>query len=375
MEDETATRRVVRVYSFHAEERLPAESDAHILARVLSESETSLDDIKDPWRKFFEPWQLKENDQYSPYNTALYSEEAYKVLRNPITRVLSVEATRLQEQWIQFQDSIPQDERIDTLHSEPSIDGLIKMVAIVSKAWQSKREKGKRGKAAASFHRLCASLDAHSSMLQVVPQGNQYTSLIVGTITSIVKASVNHERIAEELAGALCVISEHIADCEVELELFKTEEMMGAVADLYAHVFLFLSDTLSWHLKKRRRRVLDSFNEKFFDRFEDEIDNIKYKSDAIKRKMGHGSAAEQRFTRIAVEETSRDLRVGLNGVMREQAELKYAAQQLNLQILRDRAERQKERKREAALHNKLVTLLTDAVYSHKLIGKLSFQSR
>lgn len=291
------------------------------------------------------------------------------MISDPITNVLSVEAAKLQEQWFLFQKFIPKEEQIDVRNSEPTIDGVIKMVATVSKAWQAKREKGKRGKATGLFHRLCGTLDAHSSMLEVVPKGNEYASLFAGTIISIIRASVNHEHIAEDLASALCAISENVAECEVELELFKTEAMMRAVADLYAHIFLFLSDTLGWYLRKRRKRLVDSFNEKFFDHFETEIDNIKRKSESIRRKAAQNMAAEQRVTRLTVEETGRDLRLGLQGIMREQAETKYAAQQMRTQMQRERAEWQEEKKHLASLHANLLTFLTDAVQSHGLQGK------
>jgi len=180
---------------------------------------------------------------------------------------------------------------------------------------------------------------------------------------------VNHETIAEELAQALSMISENVADCETEMELFKTEEMQHTIADLYAHIFLFLNDTLAWYTKKRRRRLLDSMNEKFLDEFGPEIDNIIRKSDRIKRKASQISMAEQRVTRLTLEDTKKDLRLGLEGIMRENAETKYYAQQFSDHFERQRQEQREERHHNALLYHNLVKLLTDVVQTKRESGE------
>jgi hypothetical protein len=291
---------------------------------------------------------------------------------DPITAVLSVEAARLQIRWREFQANSTEEERVDLKTSEPTIQGVISMVAEVGKIWDKKRAKGKRGKATRLFHRLCGTLDAHSNILELVPRGNEYVSLFSGTLTSILKASVNHETIVEELAMALCEISEHVADCETELELYRTEEMRRAVADLYAHIFLFLTDALDWYMKKRRKRLTDSFNERFMKEFEDEIENIKRFSKRIKRKVAHNSAAEQRVTRLIGEETHKETRIariGLEGVQREQAELKYSAERFSEQAQREWAEQRHRDIYMTKLVEGLTNLLTTSAQSHLIEGK------
>lgn len=73
MEDDIETRRIVRIYSFEAEERLPPSSDAHALGRVLSEEEPSLEDITAPWRRFFEPWEAQDSERYMMFGTTSYA--------------------------------------------------------------------------------------------------------------------------------------------------------------------------------------------------------------------------------------------------------------------------------------------------------------
>lgn len=183
---------------------------------------------------------------------------------------------------------------------------------------------------------------------------------------SLCQASANHEAIAEELSQALTTISEHVARCETELALFRTEEMQRDIADLYAHIFLFLRDTLAWFMKKSRRRLLDSMNEKFLHEFDAEIENIVSKSDHIKRKADQMSMAEHRVTRLTVEESrkdTKDLRLGLEGISRDIAETRYHAQQAMNRLEAQRRQERQEQANEALLRQRLIELLEDLAES------------
>ena len=61
----TETKKLVRIYSFHAEERLQNTSNAHTIGRVLSSEETSLEDITKPWRIFFEAEDPLNHNRYA----------------------------------------------------------------------------------------------------------------------------------------------------------------------------------------------------------------------------------------------------------------------------------------------------------------------
>lgn len=56
MDDVRESQKLVRMYSFDAEERLSQPNDAHQLASVLGREKGDLDTLTAPWRKFFEPW-------------------------------------------------------------------------------------------------------------------------------------------------------------------------------------------------------------------------------------------------------------------------------------------------------------------------------
>ena len=58
------SRNIVRVYSFTAEERLPPETDGHVLGRVLREEEGGdPETIARPWRRLFDPWEPADDER------------------------------------------------------------------------------------------------------------------------------------------------------------------------------------------------------------------------------------------------------------------------------------------------------------------------
>ena len=71
----------------------------------------------------------------------------------------------------------------------PSVEGLIAMVDTVARDWNNKRVASKSGKYMKYFTGFCETLDAHSYMLEVLPNGNEYVSLFTGTLKTIIHVS------------------------------------------------------------------------------------------------------------------------------------------------------------------------------------------
>ncbi|KAF9891837.1 hypothetical protein FE257_003322 [Aspergillus nanangensis] len=327
VEDVRESRTMVRMYSWDVEERIPPESDAHSLGQSLIEDRGDRESLTAPWRKFFERQKLSQNNG------------------DPLTDVIAVESARLREKWVAFQTSCPKDERLDLTNSEPTLEGVVDIVREMTTAWRTKRDKSRRGKTAKLFHAFCSKLDSHSSLMKLLPEGNAYVSVFMGSLGAVIKASVNHEHIAEGFATSLCQISEHIIWCQWELELFHTKFMLEQVADLYAHIFLFLSSIMDWLTEKRHRRMLDSFNENFNKRFEDEIAAINRKAEALRRRAEYSSHAELRAMRLDLEDMRQDYRIGLEGNARYFAERQHFEERMAREALEAQKEREQSRVR------------------------------
>ncbi|KAH6995839.1 hypothetical protein BKA56DRAFT_472670, partial [Ilyonectria sp. MPI-CAGE-AT-0026] len=280
------------------------------------------EDIQDAWRKFFEPVE--------------YSTTRRRV--DPISALISVEATQLREKWVTFHGSCSKEDKLDLKKFDPSIGSVVDLVRESNTKWQTKRRKGGGGKFMSTFHSFCNTLDSHSALLKVLPEGNQYVSLFTGSLNAIIQASVNHERFAEGLADSLASISEHITECKAELEIFHTPRVVEKVADLYAHVFLFLSSVMDFLMRKRFSKMLDSFSENIYKKFEDDIQMINAKALAVRDIAAQSSRAEVRSTREQLELLNRDFRVGLQGDARHQAEMRDHAEWIRRELLKERQE-------------------------------------
>ncbi|KAF6794597.1 phytanoyl- dioxygenase family protein [Colletotrichum sojae] len=319
MENDTVSAQLlVRAYSFEVEERLPADSSARPLARILAKHHSSVRDSRDPWRLFFEPPSSNEGTRE----------------RNPITQVLEVETKQLQEKWRSFLESSPKADRLNLQSSEATMKGVIDTVRTIQETWESKRDSGRLAKASRLFHRFCGTLRSHKLFLELLPAGNEYVSIFSGTLNLVIHASANHEKVAEGLSEALCTVSQHVDDHHANLKMYDTDEMRILIADLYAHIFLLLGSVMDWMAKKRRKRLLDSFNEDLSEVFEGEIAKVKAISDRVRQRAEQSGRAELRYTRLAVENSARDIRAGLEGQERQQADMRYFAESIAREQIR-----------------------------------------
>lgn len=146
------------------------------------------------------------------------------------------------------------------------------------------------------------------------------------------QASANHEATADGFAEGLCTISEHIEEVERQLKLLPTEDIIKLVVNLYGHVFLSLSSVMDWIMKRRSRRLLDSFSENSNDRFCNELNKIKDKFARIRNFASQSLMAEGRVTRLMVEGLNRDVRLGLEGDTRHQAEMRLFAERIESRL-------------------------------------------
>lgn len=107
--------------------------------------------------------------------------------RNPITKIIMVEGERLRNKWQDFRCNCTDGDRLDLDAYEPTMESVFGLVQDVQRTWESKRRGGFGGKIAQSFQSICGTLDSHSSMLKVLPDGNEYVSIFTGTLMTVIK--------------------------------------------------------------------------------------------------------------------------------------------------------------------------------------------
>ncbi|KAF5008483.1 hypothetical protein FDECE_5242 [Fusarium decemcellulare] len=271
-------------------ERIPPESAAHRLSSALVEDRPNLQSLADPWSAFFRPASLEESRQHA------------------ITAVIASESEKLRETWIKFQESSDPVDRLDLDVVDPTMEGITKLVSQGIQHWNDKRQEGRQGTVSKKFHKFCNSVDSHKSLMKVLPESHEYFSLLMGSVTAVVQASVNHETIVENFAKALDDITILIEDCKRDLTLFPHDEMVSLVVDLYTCIFQFLRRCLEWLMRPRHKRAADSFNEKLAELLQKDILEVKEKAHRIRLHATQSGLADGRITRHNVEGMNEEIR-------------------------------------------------------------------
>ncbi|KAK8000454.1 hypothetical protein PG990_013054 [Apiospora arundinis] len=203
---------------------------------------------------------------------------------DPIADILRTESSKLREKWTVFYHGCSNDDRLDLDSSKPTIEGVLEVIKRIEHDWKSQRQDTRRGK-----------------------------------ITS--------------LSAALSTITDHVAECQVKLELYETREMKEAVVRLYADIFLLLSDLMDHLAKTRLRRLLDSFNEDLYKRYEQQISGITSQATKIQSLAGHGTMAEVRAIKLQLNNMEHNMIAGLGGEDRLRAEFNAANDRRDAELL------------------------------------------
>ncbi|KAL3426802.1 phytanoyl- dioxygenase family protein [Phlyctema vagabunda] len=218
---------------------------------------------------------------------------------------------------------------------EPTMNDILEAAEQARNEWTDKKRITINGTNAQVYlQKFTSTLNGHQFFFELLPTQSQYCSIFYGAIKTLIKASINHVKIAEGLTKALAEISTDIALASAEAEIVNTSQMCATIGQYYSSVFLFLKDAMGWFQSKWYSKIRNAFNEHFYDDFTNQIAAIKDCSSQISRIMKIGNAAETRDIRLVLE----DIRVGLEDRERQMAEAAYRQEQQRLQIERQAAE-------------------------------------
>ncbi|KAL8775354.1 MAG: hypothetical protein Q9209_000362 [Squamulea sp. 1 TL-2023] len=191
--------------------------------------------------------------------------------------------------------------RIDSKAGQPfGIQDIITTVRDAETIWKS-GPRFAQGRGQKVFHSLCRNLDNHSNMMKCLPDQNHYLSVFCGVTTTLIKASVNHQNVAEGLDKSLSEIIGPLEVCESVVSLMGTDDLHEDISDLYRHVFCFLSSAIKWYQSRSRRKILDALTENFADSLQEQVTKIKEKCRFVYQRGAVKTQKELRDMRLAQE--------------------------------------------------------------------------
>ena len=176
------------------------------------------------------------------------------------------QSRRLHAAWSKFRRNLPEDQQMQLGdHERPDIQFLVATVTKASATWQSGREASTVGKVKSKFQRLCDICENHSSLLAIIPKDEKYVSLLTGSLSAIVQATINHQNIAEGMADTLDDLGHDIDFWNRLMDEHKEiPALRQYIRELYLVVFEFFTEIFNKWSKSSWKRLLTSFDEGAF---------------------------------------------------------------------------------------------------------------
>lgn len=186
-----------------------------------------------------------------------------------------------------------------------TIQELTSQVQNDMQAWASKRESG-YGKARTRIQNFLSVMNDHSYLFSVIPNGDKYTSLVTGVISSVVKVCAsrrfvsfvrrrrlipprhlfNHKKIAERFSSYLAEIGEDLRSVQKSVQIANTPDMRRFVVKLYDKMFDFLATAMEWY-QSRTRRFRSALNQNYDETLSSKVDAIRSVLGRIRQEAEH----------------------------------------------------------------------------------------
>lgn len=138
--------------------------------------------------------------------------------------------------------------------------------------------------------------------MKVFPSQNNYTASICGSLSLILHAAVNHDKITDTITESIADITAKVTQISKIPIIFEVQSIKELISGLYAEVFLFYRDVIEWFLKSKPSRFINSFNEKLLDKYIDAEKRIERHIKEIYRACDIGSWARQKATETTLLE-------------------------------------------------------------------------
>ncbi|KAL8393633.1 hypothetical protein RB595_003389 [Gaeumannomyces hyphopodioides] len=227
---------------------------------------------------------------------------------------LHQQCQRLRETWKKFHAHFNLGDVDHLAQNPPTVLTLRQAVSEAQKAWEGKKTAG-FGKAKERLESFVGTLHNYSFLFSLIPSDDKYTSLITGTISSIVKISVNHRKIAEIFAQSLEEIDQDIRTVKKSHQISNSREMRYLVVELYVLIFDFLCQAMEW-FQNPRHRFIASLSQGYGAKMDGNVAGIK------KVVVRIGLEAEQ-TTQRRVQHTQ----LGVSSILDEVQALRRASDQ------------------------------------------------
>ncbi|KAL9607264.1 MAG: hypothetical protein Q9167_007806 [Letrouitia subvulpina] len=222
---------------------------------------------------------------------------------------------------------LPKEHEARVEDGPPRLDVVVEAVSLAQSRWRKSRKDTKTGHTKDLFTKVVKYLHGHRDLFAIVPSSDKYVSLVAGSMSVIIKATMNHEGITESISDALDEVSDDIAYWN---EMLKAKgdyiRIENYISRLYTGVFEFFTTIMiKWSSKGSIGRSFRSFDAGFL---QDEIEKKRHKirdlNDKLRRQsdiaMHHKTECLVQWSQLQTEAQAK-FEVQLTNVLVSQKEL------------------------------------------------------
>ncbi|TGO14769.1 hypothetical protein BTUL_0048g00070 [Botrytis tulipae] len=170
---------------------------------------------------------------------------------------LEEKSDKLSVAWRNLEDKLKLDKAgVPTTNGNNGTDILLLTIKLQRDILQKKQES-KGAKVKNFLKRTVQSLENHKYLFALLPSGDKYTSVLTGAFSAIIKASVTHSKIADEISDALDDISDQVRSFGIAAATTRYQRsayIKCHITEFYVQLFDFLEVIIRewYHLSWKR---------------------------------------------------------------------------------------------------------------------------
>ncbi|KAK3325263.1 hypothetical protein B0H66DRAFT_599433 [Apodospora peruviana] len=184
--------------------------------------------------------------------------------------------------------------------------------------------------------RISAWIMMYGQVLDVLAQNHpEYVSLAWGAAKFLLMGVLNHETLNTNISRALEDIANVLPRMELHAKLYPTERMKDSMARLYAHMLLFLRQTVKWFSRHSVGRATSLIISPFEIKYKGLVDRIRTCANAIDDEadaaslQGRDKGSPHRAHEMRLDEFDAkldDIRIEIKGIRHAHADIRGPSQ-------------------------------------------------
>ncbi|KAL4764839.1 uncharacterized protein BDW70DRAFT_128947 [Aspergillus foveolatus] len=194
---------------------------------------------------------------------------------HPAIATLDIEYSELAKAWKRLQEILPLSEQVLFEERPQTLQDVQVLIRDVQAYWVSSPRQRLFSRSMALSDTFLATFGSHALPLKALPSHQYYSSLLYGTLQTIIKASSKYPRVVNGVLEALVSVNRSICLPERSEPLQITNDSIPALANFYSHLFFFVGELMDWYARRFKCRLLQSLHEDIYSDFRNLISTVQ----------------------------------------------------------------------------------------------------